>query len=135
MPAQRRQLDLLAKLNNLQMEREGPDPTLEANIQTSEIAFRMQAEAPDVFDITKEPEAVRARYGDHDFGRGCLMARRLVERGYVDEFTRRFLTKLDPGPIADQHQFVVCQAGANFDLFRGLQAKRHASFFETMISI
>jgi hypothetical protein len=80
-PAQRRQLDLLAKLNNLEIECEGPDATLEANIQTSEIAFRMQAEAPDVFDISKEPEAVRARYGDHDFGRGCLMARRLVERG------------------------------------------------------
>ena len=80
-PAQRRQLDLLAKLNELEIAREGADPTLEASIQTSEIAFRMQAEAPDVFDITKEPEAIRARYGDHDFGRGCLMARRLVERG------------------------------------------------------
>ncbi len=80
-PAQRRQLDLLAKLNELEIAREGADPTLEASIQTSEIAFRMQAEAPDVFDITKEPETVRARYGDHDFGRGCLMARRLVERG------------------------------------------------------
>ena len=80
-PAQRRQLDLLAKLNVLEMQRESMDPILEANIQTSEIAFRMQAEAPDVFDITKEPEAVRARYGDHDFGRGCLMARRLIERG------------------------------------------------------
>jgi hypothetical protein len=63
------------------MELEGADPILEANIQTSEIAFRMQAEAPDVFDITKEPEAVRARYGDNDFGRGCLMARRLIEKG------------------------------------------------------
>jgi hypothetical protein len=80
-PEQRRQLDLLAKLNGLGMELEGADPILEANIQTSEIAFRMQAEAPDVFDIGKEPEAVRARYGDNDFGRGCLMARRLVEKG------------------------------------------------------
>jgi len=80
-PEQRRQLDLLAKLNGLGMELEGADPILEANIQTSEIAFRMQAEAPDVFDITKEPEAVRARYGDNDFGRGCLMARRLIEKG------------------------------------------------------
>ncbi len=80
-PEQRRQLDLLAKLNGLEMEREDADPILEANIQTSEIAFRMQAEAPDVFDIMKEPETVRARYGDNDFGRGCLMARRLIERG------------------------------------------------------
>src|ERR1017187_9282415 len=41
----------------------------------------MQSEAPEVLNITKEPEAVRGRYGDHDFGRGCLMARRLVEHG------------------------------------------------------
>ncbi len=78
---QRRQLDLLGKLNRFEIERDGDDPQLEASIQSAEIAYRMQAEAPDVFDITKEPEAVRARYGDGEFGRGCLMARRLVERG------------------------------------------------------
>ncbi|MBL8216587.1 MAG: DUF1501 domain-containing protein, partial [Bryobacterales bacterium] len=38
-------------------------------------------EAPDAFDIAKEPEAMRARYGDSDIGRSCLLARRLVERG------------------------------------------------------
>jgi hypothetical protein len=80
-PHQRRQLDLLAKLNRMELDRTGPDPQLEATIQSAEIAFRMQAEAPEVFDITKEPEAVRARYGDGDFGRGCLIARRLIERG------------------------------------------------------
>src|SRR3954451_5381358 len=78
---QRRELDLLGKLNRMQMEREGADPQLEASIQAAEIAFRMQTEAPEAFDITKEPEAIRARYGDHDFGRGCLTARRLIERG------------------------------------------------------
>ena len=47
-----------------------------------EIAFRMQTEAPEVFDITQgAAKPTRARYGDGDFGRGCLMARRLVERG------------------------------------------------------
>lgn len=79
--AQKRQLELLGKLNRLELDRTGPDPQLEATIQSAEIAFRMQAEAPDAFDITKEPEAVRARYGESEFGRGCLMARRLVERG------------------------------------------------------
>jgi len=78
---QRRQLDLLGKLNQLHLDRQGPDPQLEAGIQAMETAFRMQTEAPEVFDTRKEPEAVRARYGDTDFGRGCLMARRLVERG------------------------------------------------------
>ncbi|MBI3667971.1 MAG: DUF1501 domain-containing protein [Acidobacteria bacterium] len=80
-PDQRRQIDLLEKLNRLHMAREGTDPQLEAGIQSMEIAYRMQAEAPEVFDISKESEAVRARYGDGDFGRGCLMALRLVERG------------------------------------------------------
>jgi len=79
--AQRRQLDLLAKLNQIDIRREGTDPRLEATIQSAEVAFRMQTEAPEVFDIAREPERVRARYGDTDFGRGCLMSLRLVEKG------------------------------------------------------
>jgi hypothetical protein len=78
---QRRQLDLLGKLNEIDLRRAGGDPELEASIQSAEIAYRMQSEAPEVFDISKESEKVRARYGDSDFGRGCLMARRLVEKG------------------------------------------------------
>jgi hypothetical protein len=78
---QRRQLDLLAKLNHLQEDRDGADPQLEASIQSMEIAFRMQTEAPEAFDIGKETAATRERYGDGDFARGCLTARRLVERG------------------------------------------------------
>jgi hypothetical protein len=79
--AQRRQLDLLTKLNLDQLRRTGADPQLEAGIQAMEIAYRMQTEAADVFDVTRESAAVRERYGDNDVGRGCLMARRLVERG------------------------------------------------------
>ncbi|MGI8992347.1 MAG: DUF1501 domain-containing protein [Bryobacteraceae bacterium] len=78
---QRRQLDLLGRLNRIHLEREGGSPQLEASIQAAEIAYRMQTEAPEVFDISKESPATRARYGDGDFGRGCLMARRLVEKG------------------------------------------------------
>src|SRR5881409_351388 len=78
---QRRQLDLLARLNKMQEDRDGADPQLEASIQSMEIAFRMQTEAPEAFDIGKESAATRARYGDGDFGRGCLMALRLIERG------------------------------------------------------
>jgi hypothetical protein len=78
---QRRQLDLLAALNKLHIARDGDDGQLEATIQSSEIAFRMQTEAPEVFDIQKEDEKARARYGDTEFGRGCLMALRLAERG------------------------------------------------------
>jgi hypothetical protein len=78
---QRRQLDLLGKLNRMHQDREGADLQLEGSIQSMEVAFRMQMEAPEAFDISKEPEAVRARYGEGDFARGCLLARRLIERG------------------------------------------------------
>ena len=46
-----------------------------------EVAFRMQAEAPEAFDLEREDGKTRERYGDSEFGRGCLLARRLVERG------------------------------------------------------
>ncbi|MEO8662346.1 MAG: DUF1501 domain-containing protein [Bryobacteraceae bacterium] len=78
---QRAELDLLASLNRHQLARTGTDSQMEASIHSAEIAYRMQTEAPEAFDITKEPQKVRDRYGDHDFGRGCLMARRLLERG------------------------------------------------------
>jgi len=75
---QRRQLDLIAKLNSARSE---PAPELEAAIQSMEIAFRMQTGAPDVFDIRKESAATIEAYNVSEFGRACLMARRLVERG------------------------------------------------------
>lgn len=78
---QRREIELMNTLNRLHMKRQGEDVQLEGTIQSAEIAFRMQSEAPEAFDITREPQAMRERYGDHDFGRGCLMARRLIERG------------------------------------------------------
>jgi hypothetical protein len=78
---QRGELDLLAELNQRHLKQVGADSQLEASIQAAEIAYRMQTEAPEAFDITKEPQAVRDRYGDGDFARGCLMARRLIERG------------------------------------------------------
>jgi hypothetical protein len=78
---QRKQLNLLGKLNGLHLAREGADSELEASIESMEIAYRMQTEALDAFDIRKETTATRERYGDNDFARGCLLARRLVERG------------------------------------------------------
>ena len=78
---QERQLDLLSGLNKSYLSRLGSQPELEGAIQSMEVAFRMQTEAPEVFDITKESESTRARYGSGDFGRGCLMALRMIERG------------------------------------------------------
>ena len=66
----------------MQRERERlHDPQLEAAIQSMEIAYRMQTEAPEVFDIRKESEATLKLYGPGSTARGCLMAVRLVERG------------------------------------------------------
>ncbi len=78
---QRSQLDLLEKHNRLHLKRVGGDPELEGRIQAMEVAFRMQTEAVDAFDVEQESVAVRERYGPGHFARGCLMARRLVERG------------------------------------------------------
>ena len=78
---QKRQLELLKNLNQSYIDRLQSAPELEATMQSMEVAFRMQTEAPDVFDIRKESEDTQARYGSGDFARGCLMARRLVERG------------------------------------------------------
>jgi hypothetical protein len=79
--SQRAQLELMHKLNRIHAARASNDPQLEARIQSMEVAYRMQSEAMEAFDLTKEPEHVRQRYGDGDFARGCLLARRLVERG------------------------------------------------------
>jgi hypothetical protein len=79
---QRRELDLLTRLDNLQMAREKMrDPQLEATIASMETAYRMQTEAPEVFDIRKETEANLKLYGAGSTARGCLMAVRLVEKG------------------------------------------------------
>ncbi len=78
---QRRQLDLLARLNERHLAERVADPQLEASIAAMETAYRMQTEAPEVFDIARESEDVRVRYGDSAFGRSCLTALRLVERG------------------------------------------------------
>jgi hypothetical protein len=78
---QRRQLDFIQTLNDLQARNLQHDAVLETRLQTSEIAFRMQAEATDGFDITKETPEIRAAYGNSQAGKQLLVARRLVERG------------------------------------------------------
>lgn len=78
---QRRQLDLLFELNERHKKERQNDSQLDARIQSYELAYRMQMEASDAFDITKEPETLRKAYGESDFGRQTLIARRLLERG------------------------------------------------------
>ena len=79
---QREQLDLMKRMNELHLrQRGGHDPNLEARIESMEMAFRMQFEAQEVFDLNQETEATRASYGKGEFADACLTARRLVERG------------------------------------------------------
>jgi hypothetical protein len=79
--AQRSQLDLLQEMNRLHLEQRDHDEQLESRISSLELAFRMQFEAQDAFDITKESEVTRNMYGEGQFANACLIARRLAERG------------------------------------------------------
>ena len=78
---QRAQLDLLQQLNQRHLAARGEDAQLEARIQSFELAYRMQSEATDAFDVSREPLAVREMYGDTTYGRQVLIGRRLLERG------------------------------------------------------
>ena len=80
-PEQRRQLALVRQLDQIQANNSGHDAEMESRLQACEIAFKMQAAATDAFDLNKEPEAVRAAYGNTPQGRQMLLARRLIERG------------------------------------------------------
>jgi len=79
---QRRQLDLLKQMNELHLaKRGGEDNRLESRIESLEMAFRMQTEAQEVFDLSRETKRTREAYGEGQFANGCLAARRLVESG------------------------------------------------------
>ncbi|MFZ9856478.1 MAG: DUF1501 domain-containing protein [Limisphaerales bacterium] len=81
LPEQRAQLDLLQALNERHRRARAADAQMEARVQSFELAYRMQMEAADAFDIQREPASVRERYGNSVQARQLLIARRLVERG------------------------------------------------------
>jgi hypothetical protein len=114
---QRAKLDFLNRLNRRHAEPRRDQTELDARIQSYELAFRMQAEAPEAVDLGRETPATRALYGLDDpaaatFGRNCLLARRLVERGV------RFV-QLYHG------------AGAKWDAHSGIE-KNHADLCRSM---
>lgn len=81
---QRKELDLVKQLDELNMgstQGGAHDTQLEATIGAMETAYRMQTEAPDVFDVRKESAATLKMYGEGSTARGCLTAARLIERG------------------------------------------------------
>jgi hypothetical protein len=82
----RQQLDFINWMNRQHLARQGQDSELEARIESYELGYRMQAAAPETFDLTDESPATHKLYGLNEkataeFGRDCLLARRLVERG------------------------------------------------------
>ncbi len=89
---QRRELDLLQKLEKMRAAE--ADPQMEAVIKSMEIGFRMQTEAPDVFDIRKESQATLDLYGPGDVARGALTAVRLAEKGV--RMVQLYYAKGDP---------------------------------------
>jgi len=84
---QKLQLEQLGEMNRKHVSSTGfPDPSLEARINSFELAFRMQSTMPEVEDLSSESAATQELYGMNDpinanFGRMCLMARRFAERG------------------------------------------------------
>jgi hypothetical protein len=89
--AQRRQLDAMQALNRQHQNDFGGDDYLEGRIQSMESAYKMQFAAMEAFDVRTEPQAIRDEYGTGSFANGCLLARRLVERGV------RFVHVASPG--------------------------------------
>jgi hypothetical protein len=83
---QRAELDFLQTLNRRKLEQDKVNPDVEGAIEAAELAFKMQSEMPQVLDLSKETEATKRLYGlndraTEDFGRKCLLARKMVEAG------------------------------------------------------
>jgi hypothetical protein len=78
---QRQQLDLLQQLNERHRERREQDAQIESRIQSFELAYRMQMDASDAFDVSREPQYIRDMYGPGTQARQILIARRLLEKG------------------------------------------------------
>jgi hypothetical protein len=102
---QRRQLDLIQRLNQAHLDRSEQDAQIEGMVQAYELAFRMQSAAPSVLDLSQETQATLKQYGigtaqTDDFGRQCLLARRFAESGV------RFI-QISTGYLWDQHEKLV----------------------------
>ena len=102
--AQRKQLDLLAKMNAMHQAERPNDPQLEARIQSFELAYRMQTEATDAFDVSRESKQTLEAYGPGEQARSLLIAKRLIERGV------RFV-QVSHGPVQpwDSHENIATE--------------------------
>jgi hypothetical protein len=112
---QRRQFDLLRELNAEHLASRPGEAALESRIKSFELAYRMQMEATDAFDVDQEPEHIRKAYGEGPQNRQLLIARRLVERGV--RFVQTWHGNLQPwdshSNIREEHRKVAneCDQG------------------------
>ena len=100
--AQRQQMDLLRAYNQEWLKTHFSNPDIQGRIDAYELSYRMQAEVPGVLNLTKESQATKDSYGMNDpdtesFGKRCLMARQLVEKGV------RFVQIYTPSQSWDSH--------------------------------
>ena len=109
--AQRAQLDLLMQLNQDHLEKRQAESQLESRIQSFELAYRMQSEAGEAFDVNREPREVRDLYGPGVQARQLLIARRLLERGvrYVQVYHGEGQPWDSHDDIAKQHRRLADQ--------------------------
>lgn len=111
---QRRMLDLMQELNQAHLAaRGGADVALNGRIQSMETAYRMQAAATDAFDLGLEPQRVREWYGTSHFSNGCLLARRLVERGV--RFVQVYYGNGQPWDTHSNHDVSTRRLAADLD--------------------
>lgn len=112
---QAKQFELLQQLNHQHSADRAGEAAIESRIQSFELAFRMQTEASEAFDISQEPEHILKLYGDGPQNRQLLMARRLVERGV--RFVQTWHGELQPwdshSNIKEEHRKVAneCDSG------------------------
>jgi hypothetical protein len=111
--AQRPQFDLLQALNREHLVARENDAQLDARIQALETAFRMQTEAAEAFDISREPASTRAEYGTGKFADACLLARRLAERGV--RFTQIYYGNGQPWDTHNKHHDQVRKLARDID--------------------
>lgn len=130
--AQRReQLDLLSQLGELHRERMPHQSELSARLASYELAFRMQAHAPEAVDLSQESAATLAAYGldnpqTEKFGRKCLLARRLIERGV------RFVQVYSGGGHNDENWDAHGDVNANHELHCGETDKPMAALLRDL---
>jgi Protein of unknown function (DUF1501) len=110
---QQRQLELMRELNGQHLKERRDDKQLESRITAMETAFRMQFAATEAFDLNNEPKHIREEYGSGHFANGCLLARRLAERGV--RFTQVYYGDGQPWDTHNDHNNAVKKLAKDID--------------------